>query len=62
MDEMGVVTGLIEKYGLFTTLVVWVLYDSRNRESRYISVIDKLSEAFQEIKHDVETIKNKLEG
>lgn len=62
MEDMGLFASLIEKYGLFTALVVWVLWDSRNREARYINVIDKLSESFHEIKNDVEHIKNKLEG
>lgn len=60
MEDLGMFTTLIEKYGLFTALVCYVLYDSRNREQRYISVIDKLSDAFTDIKNDVEHIKNKL--
>lgn len=34
--------------------------DNSERESRYIEVIDKLSDAFQELKRDVEVIKQTL--
>lgn len=47
-------------YGLFVALVIYVLLDSRRREINYIEIIDKLSDAFQELKHDVADIKKKL--
>lgn len=34
--------------------------DNSERETRYIEVIDKLSDAFQELKKDVEVIKQTL--
>lgn len=49
-----------KNYGLFVALVCYVLWDGRNRESRYLSIIDKLSDSFQALKNDVEAIKNKI--
>lgn len=50
-----------KEYGLFVALVVYNLWDSRQREFKYISVIDKLSENYKEIKADVQLIKNRME-
>lgn len=57
------------EYGLFVALVVYVIWDSRNRENRYverekefISIIDKLGDNYNNIKVDVEKIKDKLWG
>lgn len=63
---------IAKDYGLFVALVAYILWffdkllkttraDNANRESRYISVIDKLSDSFQELKRDVEAIKNHLD-
>lgn len=51
-----------KEYGLFVMLVAYVLWDGRQRELRYISIIDKLSDAFEELKHDVADIRNKIFG
>jgi hypothetical protein len=47
-----------KEYGLFVALVVYVLWENKKREERYIAIIDTLSE---EIKGDLAIIKNKLE-
>lgn len=49
-----------KEYGLFVVAVVYIIWDSRQREARYIDVIDKLSNSFDQIKSDVELIKKKL--
>lgn len=49
-----------KEYGLFVMLVAYVLWDGRGREARYINIIDKLSDAFEELKRDVATIKDRL--
>jgi ParB-like chromosome segregation protein Spo0J len=49
-----------KEYGVTVALVAYVLWDSRGREQRYISIIDKLSDSFQEMKKDLEQIKNRL--
>jgi hypothetical protein len=58
MDE--VFFKIAKEYGPLAALVVYVIWDSRMREKRYISIIETLSESFQEIKNDVELIKDKL--
>jgi hypothetical protein len=40
--------GVAREYGAFVALVAWVLYDSRQREQRYLSVIETLSEEVKE--------------
>lgn len=69
MEETTVLFQIVEKYGLFVALVVYVLWDQRRRESvwiereeKYIGVIDKLSDSFDAIKKDVDSIKTKLWG
>jgi hypothetical protein len=47
-----------KEYGLFVALVVYVLWENKKREERYIAIIDTLS---KEIKEDLATIKNKLD-
>jgi hypothetical protein len=37
-------TEIADKYGLFVTLVVYVLWTNYKRESRYIKVIETLSD------------------
>ena len=46
-----------KEYGLFVALVVYVLYENKKREERYIQIIDTLSE---EIKGDLAEIKHNL--
>ena len=48
-----------KEYGLFVALVVYVLFENKKREERYIAIIDTLSE---EIKSDLAVIKNKIGG
>lgn len=58
---MDWLTQIAKEYGLFVALVVYVLWEGRNRELRYISIIDKLSKSFTELKKDVEQIRKWLE-
>lgn len=54
------ITGVAEQYGLFVALVVYVIYDSKQRETRYINTIDGLSQSLGivgEIQKDVDEIK-----
>lgn len=64
---------IAKEYGLFVALVCWVLWyfdklikamraDHNKRESRYIGIIDRLSESFVELKKDVEEIKHWIRG
>lgn len=48
-----------KEYGLFVALVVYVLFENKKREERYIAIIDTLAE---EIKSDLAVIKNKIGG
>lgn len=48
-----------QDYGLFVALVVYVIWDSRQREVRYISIIDTLGE---EVKTRLIKIEQKLFG
>lgn len=53
-------TAVAEQYGLFVALVVYVIYDSKQRETRYINTIDGLSQSLGivgEIQKDVDEIK-----
>ncbi len=50
---------IAQEYGLFVALVIYVLYENKKREERYIFIIDTLSE---EIKGDLAIIKNKIGG
>lgn len=62
---MGFVDWLIavgREYGLFVALVVYVLWQNQKREERYIKIIDKLSNTFNELKKDIGEIKTKLWG
>lgn len=51
---------IAKEYSLFVALVAYVLWDGRNREIRYLQIIDKLSDSYQELKKDVEQIKQKI--
>jgi hypothetical protein len=57
---MDILMKIAEQYGLFVVAVVYIIWDSRQREARYIEVIEKLSDSFDQIKSDVELIKKKL--
>lgn len=35
IDMVTIITTVVEKYGLFVALVVFVIWDNRQRESRY---------------------------
>lgn len=49
-----------KEYGLFVMLVAYVIWDGRGREARYLDIIDKLSDSFEELKRDVSDIKDRL--
>jgi cyanophycinase-like exopeptidase len=54
---------IAEQYGLFVTLVVYVIWDSRNREGRYLNTIDGLSQNLGivgDIQKDVDEIKEDI--
>lgn len=48
-----------KEYGLFVALVIYVLYENKRREERYIQIIETLSD---EIKVDLATIMQKIEA
>ena len=48
-----------KEYGLFVALVIYVLYENKRREERYIEIIQTLSE---EIKVDLAAIMQKIEA
>jgi Flp pilus assembly pilin Flp len=48
--------GVAKEYGLFVALVVYVLWSNRERESKYINVIQTLSEEVKERLTKIETI------
>lgn len=53
-------SAVAEQYGLFVALVVYVIYDSKQRETRYINTIDGLSQSLGivgKIQEDVDDIK-----
>lgn len=65
---MDIFTQIAKEYGLFVALVAWILWffdkllktnraENAERESRYIAVIDKLSDSFAQLSTDVESIK-----
>lgn len=39
---------IASKYGLFVALVVYVLYENKQRENRYLQIIETLSEEVKE--------------
>lgn len=57
---------IAKEYGLFVTLVCYVLWDSRGREARYISIIDELSQQIGKklviVEKDISEIKKRLIG
>lgn len=54
---MELLLQVAKEYGLFVALVVYVIWDSRQRESRYIAIISTLSE---EVKERLARIESKL--
>jgi hypothetical protein len=50
---------IAQEYGLFVALVIYVLYENKRREERYIQIIETLSD---EIKVDLATIMQKIEA
>lgn len=48
-----------KEYGLFVALVIYVLYENKRREERYIQIIETLSD---EIKVDLAVIMQKIEA
>lgn len=54
---MELLLQVAKEYGLFVALVVYVIWDSRQRESRYIAIIATLSE---EVKERLTRIESKL--
>lgn len=50
---------IAQEYGLFVALVIYVLWENKRREERYIAIIDTLSE---EIKGDLAIIKHHIGG
>lgn len=65
MDELikaGLSQGL--GYGMFCVLLVYVLKTTGDRENKYQSLLDKMTDKFnivEDIKEDVKEIKNKIE-
>lgn len=48
---------IAKEYGLFVALVVYVIWDARNRELKYLAIIKTLSE---EIKGELVKIKTRI--
>lgn len=48
---------IAKEYGLFVALVVYVIWDGRNREHKYIKIINTLSD---DVKQRLEQIEFKL--
>ncbi|MCT4593600.1 MAG: BhlA/UviB family holin-like peptide [Anaeromicrobium sp.] len=61
---IDIIQKLATQYGLFVALVVYVIWDSRLREVKYIRIIDDLSRKFgviTDIKKEVYYIKRSIE-
>lgn len=54
---MELLLQVAKEYGLFVALVVYVVWDSRQREGKYITIIATLSE---EVKERLARIESKL--
>lgn len=54
---MELLLQVAKEYGLFVALVVYVIWDSRQRENRYIAIIATLSE---EVKERLTRIESRL--
>lgn len=54
---MDFIMQIAKEYGLFVALVVYVLWDTKQRETRYLNVIETLSE---EVKDRLSKIENHL--
>lgn len=53
---MDFLIGIAKEYGLFVALVVYVLWTNRERENKYIEVIQTLSEEVKDRLTKIETI------
>lgn len=68
MEVVSIMDWLIaitKEYGLFVALVVYVIWDSREREKKYIEREQKyisIIETIKDIKDDVLEIKNRFFG
>lgn len=62
---------IAKEHGLFVALVVYVIWDgrerekasrleNRKREQQYLAIIDKLSKSFESLKRDVSDMKDRL--
>lgn len=63
--RMDWLIAITKEYGLFVALVVYVIWDSREREKKYIDREQKyiaIIETIKDIKDDVLEIKNKFFG
>lgn len=58
--DLNILLQIVEQYGLFVALVIYVLWQNQKREERYINVIEKLSRAFEALKKDISQIKDKI--
>jgi hypothetical protein len=56
---MDWLVNIAQEYGLFVALVIYVLYENKRREERYIQIIETLSD---EIKVDLAAIMQKIEA
>lgn len=53
---------ILKEYGLFAGLVAFVIWDSRQREQRYITIIATLSEEVKERLSKIELKVDNLRG
>lgn len=68
---MDIFTQIAKEYGLFVALVAYILWffdkllktnraENAERETRYINVIDKLTDSFVQLAKEVEAIKQMM--
>ncbi len=57
---MEIILEIAKSYGPFVALVAYVLWQNQRREEKYISVIERLSKAFESLKKDISDIKQKV--
>jgi hypothetical protein len=55
-----IILEIAKSYGPFVALVAYVLWQNQRREEKYISVIERLSKAFESLKKDISDIKQKV--
>jgi hypothetical protein len=58
--DLSIILQIVEQYGLFVALVIYVLYSNQRREERYIQIIEKLGKSFEQLKRDIHDIKSKI--